>query len=54
MNRVWHPLKKGQKISLGLDGFQKFYVIYRLGLEKSCVCLQGGWVGQNKAKNVLT
>ena len=31
----------------------KSYVIDRVGQQKSYVCLQGGWVGQKRAKNML-
>ena len=42
------------KVTLGWVGFKKSYIINRVGQEKSYVCLQGGWVGQKKAKNMLT
>ena len=35
-------------------GFKKSYINNRVGQEKSYVCLQGGWVGQRKAKNMRT
>ena len=35
-------------------GITKSYVIIRVGQQKSYVCLQGGWVGPKKAKNMLT
>ena len=35
-------------------GLKKSYVIDRVGQQKSYVCLQGGWVGQKSAKNMLT
>ena len=38
---------------LGLDGFQKSYVIYRVGQVKSYICLQVGWVGQKSSKTCL-
>ena len=34
-------------------GLMKSYVIDRVGQQKSYVCLQGGWVGQKRAKNML-
>ena len=42
-------------VALGMrEGFKKSYIIHRVGFEKSYVCLQGGWVGHKKAKNMLT
>ena len=42
------------EVLLGVLGFKKSYVICRVGQAKSYVCLQGGWVGQKKAQNMLT
>ena len=42
------------EVLLGWVGFKKSYVICRVGQAKSYVCLQGGWVGQKKVKNMLT
>ena len=35
-------------------GIAKSYVIIRVGQQKYYVCLQGGWVGQKMAQNMLT
>ena len=45
---------KPRKITMGWVGIAKSYVIIRVGQQKSYTCLQGGWVGTKKARNMLT
>ena len=47
MNKVWHPLKKGRKISLGLGGFQNILCNLQVGFGK-ILCMLTRWVGGSK------
>ena len=48
-------MKKVKNIKLqGWVGIAKSYIIFRVGQRKSYDCLQDGWVGRKKAKNMLT